>query len=194
METFEAWDRAIVLTINGWNQPWLDHFMWIVSGKLTWFPLWLLFIVLAFIKLERKQFFLFLACALTSIGLADFTASQIIKEGIQRYRPSHNLLLNEHLHFYQLSAKEVYLGGQYGFISNHAANFFAISSWVAILFWNEKRWFVYIMFSSAILVGFSRIYLGVHYLSDVIGGAIWGAFISYVMYRFVYLKFSKRVK
>jgi len=59
METFEAWDRAIVLTINGWNQPWLDHFMWIVSGKLTWFPLWLLFIVLAFIKLERKQFFLF---------------------------------------------------------------------------------------------------------------------------------------
>jgi len=124
METLEAWDRAIVLMVNGWNSPGLDHFMWIVSGKLTWFPLWLLFIYLAYRKLETKPFIAFLVCALVSIGIADFTAAQILKEGIQRYRPSHNLLLTDHLHFYQITAKDFYKGGQYGFVSNHAANFF----------------------------------------------------------------------
>lgn len=192
METLEAWDRAIVLMVNGWNSPGMDHFMWIVSGKLTWFPLWLLFIYLAYRKLETKHFLAFLVCALVSIGIADFTAAQILKEGIKRYRPSHNLLLTDHLHFYQITAKDFYKGGQYGFVSNHAANFFAICSWVAVLFWNSKRWFVYIMLFSAVLVGFSRIYLGVHYLSDVVVGGLWGMMISYLIYRFVYLKWIAR--
>jgi undecaprenyl-diphosphatase len=194
METLEAWDRAIVLAINSLHTPWLDELMWLVSGKLTWFPLWLWFVYLVFKKLQRKHFYLFLVCALASIGIADFTASQIIKEGIQRYRPSHNLLLNDKLHFYQMSAKDFYYGGQYGFISNHAANFFAILSWATVVLWNSKRWFVYLMLSSAILVVFSRIYLGVHYLSDIIGGAIWGVLISYVVYRFVYLTWIAKYK
>jgi undecaprenyl-diphosphatase len=192
METLEAWDRAIVLMVNGWNEPWLDHFMWIVSGKLTWFPIWLLFIYLAYRKLERKHFFIFLACALASIGLADLIAAQVYKPFFARYRPSHNLLLNEHLHFYKMSAKDYYMGGQYGFVSNHAANFFAIVSWVAVLFWNSKRWFVYLMLFSAIFVSFSRLYLGVHYLSDLLAGAVWGMFISYMVYRFVYLKWIEK--
>lgn len=192
METLEAWDRAIVLAVNGWHQPWLDEVMWIVSGKLTWFPIWLLFLYWAFQTLERKHFWIFLACALASIGIADFTASQLIKEGIQRYRPSHNMLLNEQLHFYQISAKDKYLGGLYGFVSNHASNFFAILSWVAILFWNSRRGFVFVMFGAAVLVAFSRLYLGVHYLSDLIGGAIWGILISYLVYRFVYLFLLKK--
>lgn len=194
METLEAWDRAIVLMVNGWNRPWLDHFMWIVSGKWTWFPLWLTFIFLAYQKLEKKHFWIFLACALVSIGLADLTAAQLLKNGIQRYRPSHNLLLTDHLHFYQISAKERYMGGQYGFVSNHASNFFAIISWAAILFWNSKRWFVYILFFSGVLVAISRLYLGVHYLSDLIGGAIWGMLISWLVYRFVYLKLLVKYK
>lgn len=192
METLEAWDRAIVLMVNSWNQPWLDHFMWIVSGKLTWFPLWLLFLYLAYRKLERKHFLIFLVCALASIGIADLTAKLLFKDLIQRYRPSHNLLLIDRLHFYEEYTGTFYRGGHFGFISNHASNFFAILSWVTIVFWNSKRWFVYIMLFSAILVSFSRLYLGVHYLSDLVAGALWGMFISYLIYRFVYLKWIEK--
>ena len=194
METLEAWDRAIVLAINGLHSPWLDELMWLISGKLTWFPIWFWFVYLVFKNLKRKHFYIFLACALASIAIADFTASQFIKEGIQRYRPSHNLLLNDKLHFYQMSANDFYYGGQYGFVSNHATNVFAILSWVTVALWYSKRWFVYLMLFSAILIVFSRIYLGVHYLSDIIGGAFWGMFISYFMYRFVYLKWTAKYK
>jgi undecaprenyl-diphosphatase len=188
METLEAWDRAIILAVNGWHHPWLDEIMWIVSGKLTWFPLWILFLVLAFKNLERKHFWIFLICALASIGIADLTAKLLFKDLIQRYRPSHNLLLLDQLHFYEEYAGTFYRGGNFGFISNHASNFFAILSWVTIVFWNKKRWFVYIMLFSAILVSYSRMYLGVHYLSDLIGGALWGISVSFLIYRFVYLK------
>jgi undecaprenyl-diphosphatase len=191
METFEAWDRAIVLAVNGWHQPWLDEIMWFVSGKLTWFPIWLLFVYYAYKSLGRNHFWLFLLCALASIGIADVTAKILFKDLIMRYRPSHNLLLMDQLHFYEEYPGTFYRGGNYGFISNHASNFFAILSWVVFLFWKTKKWLVYVMFSAAILVAFSRLYLGVHYVSDLIGGATWGIFISYLIYRFIY---SPRLK
>jgi undecaprenyl-diphosphatase len=192
METLEAWDRAIVLAVNGWHQPWLDEVMWIISGKLTWLPIWLLFLYWAFLKLERKHFWIFLICALASIGIADLTAKILFKDLIQRYRPSHNLLLINQLHFFEEYPGTFYRGGIYGFISNHASNFFAILSWVVVLFWNSKRWFVYVMLGAAVLVAFSRLYLGVHYLSDLTVGALWGISISYLVYRFAYLNLLKR--
>ncbi|MFA7272737.1 MAG: phosphatase PAP2 family protein [Crocinitomicaceae bacterium] len=192
METLEAWDRAIVLAVNGWHQPWLDEIMWFVSGKLTWFPIWLLFVYYAYKSLSRNHFWLFLFCALASIGIADVTAKILFKDVIMRYRPSHNLLLMDQLHFYEEYPGTFYRGGNYGFISNHASNFFAILSWVVVLFWKAKKWFVYVMLFAAILVAFSRLYLGVHYLSDLIGGATWGIFISYLVYRFIYLPRLKK--
>lgn len=194
METLEAWDRAIVLGVNAWHQPWLDELMWVVSGKLTWLPIWILFLYLSFKTLDKKHFWIFLVCALASIGIADITAKLLLKDIIQRYRPSHNLLLINRLHFYEEYSGTFYRGGIYGFVSNHAANFFALLSWVAILFWNSKKWITYVFLGAAILVSFSRLYLGVHYLSDLIGGAIWGMFVSYLIYRFVYLNLLKRQK
>jgi len=194
METLEAWDRAIVLAINSLHTPWLDELMWLVSGKLTWFPLWLWFLYLAYRTLDRKHFWVFLICALASIGIADLTAKILFKDLVERYRPSHNLLLMDQLHFFEEYPGTFYRGGNYGFISNHASNFFAILSWSTIALWNSRRWFVYLLLFSAILVVFSRIYLGVHYLSDIIGGAIWGMLISYLVYRFVYLNWIAKYK
>ena len=92
IEQLEAMDRWLVLTINSWNTPFLDELMWIVSGKLTWIPLYVLLVYLGFRKLPFKQFLVYFFCVVGSVALADVISSGLIKETLMRYRPSHHLL------------------------------------------------------------------------------------------------------
>lgn len=191
IESLEAIDRSIVLAINGCHSSFLDAFMWIVSGKLTWVPLYLMLIYLGFKKLPRKTFFIYFSCVVASVLLADFISAQLIKDSIMRYRPSHNLLLVGKLHLHEFKDGQYYKGGQYGFVSSHAANFFALAIASGMVLKTYFRYILIILLIIAILVSYSRIYLGVHYLSDIIGGAVVGTIVSFLLYKFVYLKFSK---
>jgi undecaprenyl-diphosphatase len=121
-----------------------------------------------------------------TIVIADAVSVYLIKETIQRYRPSHHALLTEHLHFYRLGAQDYYKGGQYGFVSSHATNFFVIATWFCLVFRKTYPKAVYTVYFLAALVCFSRIYLGVHYLSDIIGGALLGSLIAWGMFKLVW--------
>jgi len=191
IEWLESVDRAIVLTVNGWNTPFLDEFMWLVSAKLIWIPFYLFLLFLFYRKSDWKQAGIFLLLAIAAVGASDFTSSQLIKDTVMRYRPSHHALLTDQLHFYTYSNGDVYKGGQYGFVSSHAANFFAVCTFafLALKPWYSKIGWV---FGVAILVAFSRLYLGVHYLSDLIGGALLGAGFAWLVHRFVFLKLIKQ--
>lgn len=189
---FEQIDRSIILFINGLHNSFLDQFMWIVSGKLTWIPLYLFIIYFSFIKLGKKNFTVFILLLLLSIGLSDFFASQVIKEYFQRYRPSHNLLLMNQLHLYKISEGNLYRGGQYGFVSSHAANFFAIASFVILVFRCQFKWIPKLFIPIAVVVAYSRIYLGVHYLSDVFFGGLLGVLMAFLVYKFLYLRLIQK--
>ena len=154
--------------------------MWIVSWKYTWLPLYLLFIYL-FIKYYKKKSWLFIIGAIVSVAIADFTSVHLFKEIFQRYRPCHNLELEGMIHLVR-----GYCGGKYGFISSHAANTSAIAVFV-LFFMNKKtdgltrQFITFALIFWTILIAYSRIYLGVHYPSDVFAGIIWGAFIALVL-------------
>ena len=188
IENLEALDRWLVLTINSWNTPFMDELMWVVSGKLTWIPLYLLLIYLGYRKLPLRQFLFYFACVVVSVGLADLISAELFKEFIQRYRPSHHALLKDQLHFYQESNGHYYDGGMYGFVSSHAANFFALAFSAGLIMRQFYPQILKILLIIAVIICFSRMYLGVHYISDLIGGAIVGTCVSVVIYRFVYLK------
>lgn len=189
IDWLESIDRNIVLFVNGFHTPFLDEFMWIVSAKLTWIPFYLLLLLLFFRKTSWKQAGIFLLVAIAAVGLSDFISSQLIKDTVMRYRPSHHALLTEKLHFYTFDDGEVYKGGMYGFVSSHAANFFAVCTFAFLalrVYYPKMGW----VFAIAVLVSFSRLYLGVHYLSDLVCGAALGSLIAWLLYRFVFLKFK----
>ena len=184
----ESIDRSIVLAINSLHTPLLDEIMWLISGKIIWIPMYLFLIYLSYQYFGKKNTIYFVVLVIASIALSDLVSSKLIKESIERYRPSHNLELESKLHFYKQKNGEFYQGGEYGFVSSHAANFFALALLVGLIFKEKAPKLIYTLFAIAVLVGFSRIYLGVHYLSDIIGGALVGTTISYLIWKFVWLR------
>ncbi len=192
IDYLEGIDRAIVYTVNQWHRPWLDEVMWIVAGKVTWIPLYILLGVLAYIRMPRRTFWIFLACTIAAVGLADLCSVHLFKNVFQRYRPSHHALLTERLHFYTLRPGEFYKGGMFGFVSSHAANFFSLAVFTGLALRPYYRKLLWILLGIAVLVAFSRLYQGVHYLSDLLGGALLGSLISLVIYKFMYLRLTSK--
>jgi undecaprenyl-diphosphatase len=87
----------------------------------------------------------------------------------------------------------IYRGGDFGFVSSHASNSFAVAAFVSMFF--SRRWLTILMFTWAVLVCYSRIYLGVHYPLDVICGGILGFSVGagiYLLEKFAYRKISSR--
>lgn len=122
------------------------------------------------------------------VALADLISVHGFKNVFQRYRPSHNLDLEGLVHTINKPNGTEYLGGKYGFVSSHAANISAITTFIIASFKSfSKKWYLIIFW--AVLIMYSRIYLGVHYPSDIIGGALVGFVIGIGMYQI-----SKKLK
>jgi len=142
----------------------------LISSKWFWIPLYI-FILYTIYKTFRKDFFKILFSLGILIFLADFGSVHLFKEMFQRARPCHLL---EGIRVVDGC------GGPFGFISSHASNSFAIAFFISLLL--RKYWWFVNLFSWAVLIGFSRIYLGVHYPFDILGGMFWGLFVSLLTY------------
>jgi len=179
MNWLESFDRQIVLFVNGWHSPFLDEVMWLISGKFTFLPLYFFLIYLLKKTYSWKQLGIIVTGLLVVILISDQTSVHIFKNVFERYRPSHNENLKDLLHFYEIKPGDLYTGGKYGFVSSHAANFFGLLSFIYPFFKKEKKVVFSVLFLLGILVCVSRIYLGVHYFSDVFVGAILGLLIGF---------------
>ncbi len=172
IDTLKAIDTDILVFINSKNSPFWDEVMITISGKFTWIPMYLLFAVLI-IRDYRKSAWLVILFGIIAVVLSD-QAANLIKDHVMRYRPSHNGLLTGALHYYSDQGKDPYMGGQYGFPSNHAANAASIATYLILLFRN--KWVTLGLMVYVFLICYSRVYLGVHYPFDVFCGCLLGLF------------------
>lgn len=183
IEFLEEIDRSIVIAVNSWNTPFLDELMWWISARITWIPLYIFLLILGYTYFDRITFVKFILFVVAAVVITDLVSVHLFKNVFLRYRPSHHLQLMNSLHFYEIKPGEFYRGGTYGFVSSHAANYFAIATSVLLAFKGKYSYLRWLLPVIGILICFSRIYLGVHYLSDVVAGAALGALITWGLYK-----------
>ena len=184
IETLNNWDTQLFYLINGLHCPAMDWVMWVLSARWSW----LIVIVAAFcfttLRREPKRWWLVLAAIGLCFLLADQGSVQLFKNTVCRLRPCHAL---EDVHMFREGC-----GGQYGFISSHAANAFAIATLFFLRYRRKKgesridrtRNIVAIgMLVWAFLTSHSRAYLGKHYPGDLLCGALFGLLVGWLVYR-----------
>jgi undecaprenyl-diphosphatase len=186
LDKLELFDRALFLAINACHAPILDNVMYYISQIWVFAPVFVYWLYMVFRRYGLKKLFILLGFLVFLIVLTDQTANQT-KHAIKRYRPSHNLEIQSQVH-----TINDYKGGTYGFFSGHATNTFGVAMLLFLIFSKESKLFRSAFFVWAAIISYSRIYLGVHYPSDIFVGLVVGLFWGYVVYRLIQYTFKQQ--
>ena len=181
IETLYNWDTELFYFINGHHCGGMDWVMWFLSSRWSWLIVLVTAYLFVAIKYDKKCWWLPLAAIGLCFLLADRGSVLIFKDTVCRLRPCHAL---ENVHMFREGC-----GGQYGFVSSHAANAFALLTF----FWLRYRKKVkeektlsnlLILFMAvwAVAMCYSRVYLGKHYPGDILFGAIFGVLVGWIVY------------
>ena len=169
-------DRHLFHFINhDLTNPFFDWIMpWLRNAK-TWIPLYLLIIGFCIYKFKKQGIVIIILMAL-SAGFADFTSAHIVKPLVKRARPCQDSLVS------QTDMLRINCGTGYSFPSTHATDHFAMAFFLILLFQRKWRWIWLWGILWAGTISFARVYVGVHFPIDVIGGAIYGMLVGALIY------------
>lgn len=173
-------DAAGTLFINSLHTPFLDHWMWGFSDKWVWIGFYLLIVAMLYRSLERKSLLVVAICIALVFFLTDYAISHWFRGMVERFRPSRE---ENPLHQY-IHIVNGYRGGRYGFPSCHAANTFGLATLIWLVF--RRRLLTMVMFGWAFFSSYSRVYMGVHYLGDVLVGGALAGLLAFGVYSLVH--------
>ncbi len=184
IQSLNLFDTELFLFLNGMHNSFFDGFMYAFTQIFVWIPLYasVIYLLIKTKKYDALWLILFLVLC---IVICDQISSGIIKNTVQRLRPSHEPSLDGMVHLVN-----GYTGGRFGFVSSHAANTFGFALLSSLLIRNRN--FAVMIFAWSLVNCYSRIYLGVHYPLDIVGGLLVGTFAATVCY-IALLKFKPGV-
>lgn len=174
-------DRQLLLAFNGSGSLFVDSLVLVLTNAYTWIAFYLALTYLV-IKNNGKwnQIMLIVLASGLCILLSSLGAETVVKPYVARLRPSLDPSICNMLHL-----AKGYTATGYSFFSAHAANTFSIAVFFSLLV--RSRVFTIFMMSWSLLNAWTRLYLGVHYPSDVIVGLAYGAFVG-MMFYLIFLK------
>lgn len=168
-------ERDLFLALNGSESPFLDDMMWTISGRFIWIPLMLFILFIFFYQTRPKEAILVTLFFILVIVAADQISSSFFKPFFERFRPTHHPDFKD-----MVDIVNNYRGGRFGFISGHATNSFALATFLSLVF--KNRLLTISVFLWATINSYTRIYLGVHFISDIVAGMIVGTLVGFIMY------------
>ena len=169
LDYFLAIDKLIFSFFNSTiSNPLFDIFFPIITNQDIWTLPILAGVIILTIRGGRRGK-ICSAVLIVAIILADYTSAQILKPYFARLRPSHELIDGIRL----LVPK----GGRYGFVSSHAANMYASATILGYFYPRYKK----VFFTTALMVAFSRVYVGVHYPADILFGGLLGYGLGWIV-------------
>ena len=180
LDSLIEFDKNLMLAINGTTSSWADFIMPIITYKYTGIPIYLTILFFLFYKRKTKVAIIMTLAVIATFALCDSLSVSLFKHTVQRLRPCWDPTISEYVRMLE------YKGGQYGFVSCHAANLFGLATISSLLI--KKRVYTLLIFIWAALVGYSRVYVGKHFPLDVICGALFGMLIGYLiwlLYKFI---------
>ncbi len=173
LEGIQQIDQSLLLYLNSFHNNFWDKAITIFTSTEIWIPFYLLIVYMIIKTYKKNSIYILILIALSIVVSDQF--SGLIKNSVQRLRPTHDPVLGDLVH-------NIYnRGGMFGYFSAHAANAFTIAIIAARLFKNHL--FTILIFMWAIMVSYTRIYLGLHYPGDILTGWIWGILSGLAFYQ-----------
>lgn len=176
LETLNNLDTQWFWWINSHHCTAMDWVMWSLSQHWCMAAVIVLAFCLLTLRYEPRRWWIVLIGIALCFLLADQGSVQLFKNTVCRLRPCHAL---EDVRMFRTSC-----GGQYGFVSSHAANVFAVAMFLTLRYWKrvKRQWPLLLIALWAVATCYSRPYLGKHYPGDVICGAVFGAIIALIVW------------
>ena len=194
METILEFDKNLLIFFNSFGSNQFDKFWLIVTDKYTHIPLYFFLLLTLFKKIKKqfnlskknlvKLYLIYVSSVIFLIFISD-QLSNFFKSTFQRLRPCHDDQIQSLIRIVKEDC-----GGLFSFFSAHASNSFVIAS-IFFFFNSDNKWYS-LLFVWAFLVAASRVYLGVHFPSDIILGALIGILISFMFYKTILIRINKK--
>ena len=177
--TLYAADKTLLMVFNGSHCPFVDRLAVTLTCGYMWIPLYIALLLLVINNHKTVvQISLVIGMALLAIVLSEGMADLIVKPLVARLRPIHDTLMQD-----CVQVVNNYRAEGYSFFSAHASNTMAVAVFFSLLV--KDRLFACILIVWALVNCWTRLYLGVHYPSDIIVGVVWGSvsgLFAYTMY------------
>ena len=179
-------DSDLFLFLNGLHTDWMDKVMTLITDMWVWMPLYFLLIYWMVKQYGTRWWWIVLSVCVVVL-CSDQLASHVCKPLFQRLRPCYNSDFQDLIYLPKGLA-----GGKYGFVSSHAANTFAVATFLTAVLTKSRPWTAILLFFWAFVSSYSRIYIGFHYPGDIVCGAVLGVLVGMVLWKVFQLTLQKR--
>lgn len=175
MDTILSLDTYLTLLVNGSDSVWLDNFAMYCTKPMTWVLFYVVIIAVFAKNVDRRTLLYILGGLLLCVLISDQVSSSLVKPLVCRLRPTHDPSI-----MHLVDTVNDYRGGQYGFFSAHAANTMSIALFLSLSIRRRVATLTLIMWS--LLNCWTRLYLGVHFVGDILVGLIFGALVGCILF------------